>query len=141
MADSFSKKENKKKKIQKQKEKNQRREERKANNDKGKSLEDMFFYVDAYGNLTKEKPLEKLEVDASEISLVPPTVEQETTKTGIVSFTNEKGYGFIVDSRSQESLFYHQNNCSDVLKKGNKVSFEIEKTDRGNVASNIKLIK
>ena len=39
MADSFSKKENFKKKLQKQKEKAQRREERKTNNDKGKEVE------------------------------------------------------------------------------------------------------
>ena len=40
MADSFSKKENFKKKLQKQKEKNLKREERKTNNNKGKGLEE-----------------------------------------------------------------------------------------------------
>ena len=50
MADSFSKKENFKKKAQKQKEKAQRREERKTNNNKGKELDDMLMYVDAYGS-------------------------------------------------------------------------------------------
>ena len=56
MADSFSKKENFKKKLQKQKEKAARREERKENNNKGKELEDMFLYVDANGQLTSTPP-------------------------------------------------------------------------------------
>ncbi|MGS0747058.1 hypothetical protein [Halpernia sp. GG3] len=42
MADSFTKKEGIKKKIQKQKEKEMRREGRKESNDKGKSLDDMI---------------------------------------------------------------------------------------------------
>ena len=61
MADSFSKKENFKKKLQKQKEKAQRREERKTNNDKGKEVE--FMYVDSYGRLTSTPPEERIEVD------------------------------------------------------------------------------
>ncbi len=58
MADSFSKKENFKKKIQKQKEKALRREERKTNNNKGKDMEDVFMYVDEFGRLTST-PLSK----------------------------------------------------------------------------------
>ncbi len=56
MADSFSKKENFKKKLQKQKEKALKREERKHSNNKGKSLEDMLVYVDANGQITEVRP-------------------------------------------------------------------------------------
>lgn len=56
MADSFSKKENKKKKARKKQDKAQKREERKSNNDKGKSLEDMMAYVDENGNLSTVDP-------------------------------------------------------------------------------------
>ena len=56
MADSFSKKENFKKKLQKQKEKNLKREERKTNNNKGKGLEEMLLYVDENGQLTETPP-------------------------------------------------------------------------------------
>ena len=67
MADSFSKKENFKKKIQKQKEKAQRREERKANNNKGKELEDMFSYVDEFGRITTTPPEKRQEVSLDDI--------------------------------------------------------------------------
>lgn len=56
MADSFSKKENFKKKVQKAKEKAQKREERKTSNNKGKGLDDMIMYVDANGQLTSTPP-------------------------------------------------------------------------------------
>ena len=70
MADSFSKKENFKKKLQKQKEKALRREERKENNAKGKSLDDMIMYVDENGQLTSTPPdqREKVEIKIKEIS-------------------------------------------------------------------------
>ena len=141
MADSLFKKENNKKKIQKQQEKALRREERKTQNNKGKSLEEMFSYVDAYGNITDTKPTEKLEVDASEIDILPPTVEENPLKTGVISFLSEKGYGFITESESKENLFFHQTNCSGTISKGNKVSFNKEKTSRGYSAINIQIIK
>lgn len=56
MADSFSKKENKKKKARKKQEKAEKREARKSNNDKGKRLEDMMAFVDENGNLTSVDP-------------------------------------------------------------------------------------
>lgn len=142
MADSFSKKENNKKKIQKQKEKATRREERKTQNNKGKSLEEMFSYVDAYGNLTDTKPTEQLEIDASEINILPPSIEEEDPlKMGIISFFSEKGYGFITENNTKENLFFHQTNCSSIVSKGNKVSFNKEKTSRGYSAINIQIIK
>ncbi len=59
MPDSFTKKENIKKKIKKKKDKELKREDRKTNNNKGKSLEDMFVYVDKNGQLTSTPPVQK----------------------------------------------------------------------------------
>lgn len=59
MADSFFKKENRKKKIVKQKLKSQKREDRKVNNNKGKGLESMIVYVDENGHLTSTPPVFK----------------------------------------------------------------------------------
>ncbi len=61
MPDSFTKKENIKKKAKKKKEKELKREDRKTNNNKGKSLEDMFVYVDEKGQLTSTPPEVKIE--------------------------------------------------------------------------------
>ncbi|MGZ5188319.1 MAG: cold shock domain-containing protein, partial [Kaistella sp.] len=71
MADSFSKKENFKKKLQKAKEKTQKREDRKTNNNKGKGLDEMFLYVDANGQLTETRPEDQNRegVDLNDIQL------------------------------------------------------------------------
>ncbi|MCD9855463.1 cold shock domain-containing protein [Epilithonimonas sp. JDS] len=140
MADSFSKKENFKKKIAKQKEKAIRREERKSNNDKGKEAE--FMYVDAYGRLTSTPPEERLEVNLDDIQLGAAPIEaEEAVKTGIVTFFSEKGYGFITEDGNKENVFFHSNNCVHLVKKGNKVSFEKERSPKGYSAINIQLIK
>ncbi len=140
MADSFSKKENFKKKLQKQKEKALRREERKTNNDKGKETE--FMYVDAYGRLTSTPPEEKLEVDLDNIQLGAAPIEaEEVVKKGIVTFLSEKGYGFITEDNTKENVFFHSNNCAQPVKKGNKVSFEKERSPKGYSAIDIQVIK
>lgn len=142
MGDSFSKKENFKKKVQKQKEKAQRREERKANNNKGKDLDDMLVYVDEYGRLTSTPPEKRAEVNLKEIQLgAAPIAEEDIRKTGIVTFFSEKGYGFITENNTKENVFFHTNNCTEPIKKGNKVSFEKEKSAKGFAAVNIQLIK
>ena len=144
MADSFSKKENFKKKLQKQKEKNLRREERKSNNDKGKSIDDMIMYVDAYGQLTKTPPdtTANIEIDIDDIRLGAAPIEvEDAVKKGFVTFLSEKGYGFITQDGSAENIFFHNNNCEHPLKKGNKVSFEKERSEKGFSAINIHIIK
>lgn len=144
MADSFSKKENFKKKQQKQKEKALRREERKDNNDKGKALDEMFMYVDSNGQLTSVRPeqVEKEEIDINDIQLGAAPIEaEEVVKKGIVTFMSEKGYGFITEDKTKENIFFHNNNCIDQIKKGNKVSFEKEKSPKGFSATEIRLVK
>ncbi|WP_295229774.1 cold shock domain-containing protein [uncultured Chryseobacterium sp.] len=144
MADSFSKKENFKKKVQKAKEKAQKREERKTSNNKGKSLDDMLMYVDANGQLTSTPPdnTERAEIDLDNIQLGAAPIEaEEIRKTGIITFFSEKGYGFITEDKSKENVFFHSNNCTEMVKKGNKVSFEKERSPKGFSAVDIKLIK
>lgn len=69
MADSYSKKENFKKKQEKRKQKDARREARKTDNNKGKDAEELFMYVDAYGRLTHEKPEKPEEINIDDIQL------------------------------------------------------------------------
>ncbi|MGD1320181.1 cold shock domain-containing protein [Chryseobacterium sp. 2R14A] len=144
MADSFSKKENFKKKIQKAKEKAQKREERKTVNNKGKSLDDMIMYVDANGQLTSTPPdnsnVEEFDINNIQLGAAPIEAE-ELVKTGIITFLSEKGYGFITEDSSKENVFFHTNNATEVLKKGNKVSYEKEKSPKGFSAIDIKIVK
>lgn len=144
MADSFSKKEKFKKKLQKAKEKTQKREDRKTNNNKGKGLDEMFLYVDANGQLTETRPEDQNRegVDLNDIQLGAAPIEaEETLKTGIVTFLSDKGYGFIAENNTQENIFFHENNCAHAVKKGNKVSFEKERSPKGFSAVNIQLVK
>ena len=142
MADSSSKKENSKKKIQKQKEKALRREDRKANNNKGKDLTEMFSYVDQFGRITSTPPEKMDDVSLEDIRLGAAPIEQEDArKVGFVTFVSEKGYGFITENDSKENVFFHSNNCAEPIKKGNKVSYEKEKSVKGFSAIDIQLIK
>jgi len=142
MADSFSKKENFKKKIQKQKEKALRREDRKTNNNKGKGLDEMLTYVDSYGRLTSTPPEETQEINLDDIQLgAAPIPEEEIRKSGIITFFSDKGYGFITEDKTKENVFFHTNNCTELVKKGNKVSFEKERSPKGFSAIDIQLVK
>ena len=60
-------------------------------------------------------------------------------RKGTVTFFNDsKGYGFIRDSETQESIFVHVNNLLESITEGNLVSFEIEKGMKGLTAVQVK---
>jgi cold shock CspA family protein len=146
MATSWNKKEREKKKQQDRKEKEERRSERKEQAKKGKSLEDMMAYLDENGNITSTPPdpRKKIDIKLEDIQIgVPKHRElspEELTRKGIVTFFNdEKGYGFIRDLDSQESIFVHINSSADPIKQNSRVRFEVEKSPRGLNAINVKL--
>ncbi|GLB52476.1 cold-shock protein [Neptunitalea chrysea] len=142
MADSFSKKEKAKKKAQKLKEKSQRRENRKSNNNKGKSIESMFAYVDENGHLHDTPPTEeRSEINLEDIQLgAAPIIEESPIKTGTVEkFILEKGYGFIrEDGGMGETIFFHTNDLLDLVKQQDRVTFEKEKSPKGYKAIEIR---
>jgi cold shock CspA family protein len=137
------KNEKEKKKAQKRQEKEQRKEERKASSKEGKSLDDMIAYVDEYGNIssTPPDPTKKTTVKADDIVISVPTQTENkahAVRTGIVSFFNDaKGYGFIKDNSSGDSIFVHNSALTFPLKKDDQVEFETQKGPRGLTAVNI----
>lgn len=145
--ETFSKKEKEKKRLKKAQEKAEKAEERKANAVKGKSLEDMMAYTDEYGNITSTPPdpSRKTKVNSEDIQIAIPKQEdvvQDVVRTGIVGFFNEgKGYGFIKDMQTQESIFVHVNGLTEPIKENNKVTFEIEAGAKGPTAVKVKLSK
>jgi cold shock CspA family protein len=145
--ETFSKKETEKRKLQKRKEKEQRKEERKANAKTGSSLEDMMAYVDEYGNITSTPPdpLRKKVIKAEDIVLgARNNVADDPAdafRTGKITFFNEsKGYGFIKDLKSQESIFVHINALTTAVKENDKVAFEVERGPKGLSAVRVKVI-
>ncbi len=143
--ETYNKKEIEKRKAQKKKEKVQRAEERKANK-KSSSLEDMLAYVDEHGNIssTPPDPTKKLEIKEEDILLGARKIEvneADNVREGrVIFFNNSKGYGFIKDQKSQESIFVHSNGLLHPIKDNDKVTFETERGPKGLNAIKVKVM-
>jgi cold shock CspA family protein len=144
MAESWNKKEREKKKQKEKRDKAEKMQDRKENAKK-QGFDDMIAYLDENGNLssTPPDPRKRVEIKLEDIQIgvpeyVPPT-QEELTRTGKVTFFNTaKGFGFIKDRVSQESVFVHANNLSFEIKENDLVTFETEMGQKGPVAINIK---
>lgn len=146
--ETFNKKEVRNKKEKKRKEKAQKRQARKENEKKG-SLDDMIAYVDENGMITntppdptKKKKTTKLEDIEISIPKRVAADDLDPVRKGTVSFFNDsKGFGFIRDSETQESIFVHVNNVLEEIKEGNLVSFEVEMGQKGPTAMKVKVVR
>lgn len=144
--ETLNKKENEKKRLKKQREKAEKKEFRKTNAVKGASLEDMMAYVDENGNIsdTPPDPKKKIIIRNEDIQIsVQRRVDDDPAdliRKGVVTFFNDsKGYGFIRDNESKESIFVHANALSQVIKENDKVVFTIEKGPKGFMAAGVKI--
>jgi|SRR5690554_1387164 len=145
--ETFNKKEKEKKRLKKKQEKELKKEERRANSDKGKSIDEMLAYVDDEGNITSTPPdptkkntikTEDIEIGVSRKEAPDPA---DLIRKGTVTFFNDsKGYGFIKDQETQESIFVHVNGLEDEIQEGDKVTFETEKGQKGPNAVRVKLV-
>ncbi|WP_231464426.1 MULTISPECIES: cold-shock protein [unclassified Pedobacter] len=138
---TYSKKENEKKRLKKQKDKQEKKEERQANAKKGLALEDMMAYVDENGNISSTPPdPKKMKVINTEdiqigISRQEDIIDENPIKKGTVTFFNDsKGYGFIKNTETQDSIFVHVNGLTTQIKEGDKVTFEVEMGQKGPTA-------
>src|SRR4029078_1474862 len=146
MADSWKKKDRQQKKQKQKNDKAEKMNDRKEQ--PKKSFDDMIAYLDENGNLSSKPPdpRKRVEVKLEDIQIgvpeyVPPT-EEELTRSGKVTFfNNAKGFGFIKDLASQQSVFVHANNLESAIQENDKVTFQIENGHRGPSAVNVKLIK
>jgi cold shock CspA family protein len=121
---TFKKKERAKKQQQKKQEKLLRREQNKQTNDKGKSLEELFAYVDEF----KEEDLQR------------PADPTEEFHYGKVSYYNETGhYGFIRDNETRETVYFNDKIVGVVLNVDQKVKYKYTRTKQGNQVSEIEL--
>lgn len=144
--ETFSKKEKEKKRLKKRQDKEQKKEERQANSDKGKGIEEMMAYVDDNGNITSTPPdptrkkavikQEDIQISVSKQADLDP---EDSIRKGTITFFNEsKGYGFIRDHDTQESIFVHQNEMIDKVGENAKVTFEVEMGQKGPNAVRVK---
>jgi cold shock CspA family protein len=148
MAETWNKKEREKKKQASKKEKAEKKLERKEHSKDGNNLDNMMAYLDENGNLssTPPDPRKKIKINVEDIEIGVRKQEalnpEDLIRTGIVTFfNNEKGYGFIKDMETQESVFVHANSLSEPIKENNKVNFEVEMGPKGANAVNVKMVK
>lgn len=146
--ETYSKKEREKKRQKKKKDKLEKKEQRKQDAKDGKITENMFMYVDENGNLTPTPPdpLKKIKVSIEDIEIsVPKKGDEEEVvreRRGTVKFFNhEKGFGFIHDQDSNQSIFVHINSVeADELNEKDKVTFQIEMGMKGPTAVQVRLV-
>lgn len=145
---TFSKIEKEKKRLKKREDKKKKMEARKAEKEDGTSKGIEFAYVDYNGNLTDTPPdpSQKIEIEAEDIILGIPKKEDsdeeafDPIRKGTVSFfDHSKGFGFIVDAENNEKYFTHVSGIIDEINENNKVTFELEKGQRGMNAIRVKL--
>jgi cold shock CspA family protein len=134
--ETYLKKDKEKNKQKKKQDKLLKKEERKASS-KGGSLESMMAYVDEFGNITDEPidPKARKSVNAESIEIGIQRREEEPeekVRKGKVAFFNtSKGYGFIKDQLTQETIFVHINGLVDSILENDHVTFERVKGHKG----------
>ena len=134
MANSFNKRELEKKKEQKRKEKQQRKEDRKSN--VSKSFDDMIAYVDENGVISSTPPdlSQKQDTELENIAISTPKKEEEEPVAligRVEHFNPDKGYGFIKDLSRTDKYFFHITNAPTGIAEGDKVTFELERGEKG----------
>jgi len=140
---TFNKTEKEKLRRKKREDKKKKKEARRAEA-KENPQGIQFAYVDHYGNLTDTPPDPslKLKVDAKSIELGIPKKEEEffdPIRNGKVSFfDSSKGFGFIIDTETQEKYFTHVSGLIDEIAENDKVTFELEKGMKGLNAVRVK---
>lgn len=142
--ESFNKKEVRNKRAKKRKEKEKKRLAKKES-DGPSSPDDMIAYVDENGVITDTPPdpARKTDIEAEEIEIgIPkraPGEEGNQERKGVVSFFDEnKGFGFIRDMDTNQSVFVHANDLLEPIKENNIVNFELAKGPKGLIARQVK---
>ena len=146
--ETFHKKEVRSKKEKKRKEKEAKKLARKESSSGG-GLDAVMAYVDENGQLsdTPPDPNKKKVVNKLEDSIISTPKQEnvsmeDSVRKGTVTFFNDsKGFGFIKDSETQESVFVHVNNILEDITENNVVSFEVEMGQKGPIAVQVKLVR
>ena len=55
-------------------------------------------------------------------------------------FSYKKGYGFIKFSDAEEEIFVHASDLMDKIRENNHVTFNIEASDKGPIAVNVRCV-
>lgn len=144
---TFNKIEKEKKRLKKREEKKKKKDARKVEaKDNPQGIQ--FAYVDFNGNLTDTPPdpTMKVKVDAESIEIgIPkkedrPEEEFKANEGKVSFFDHSKGFGFIIDSINNEKYFVHVSGLLDEINENDKVTYELERGQKGMNAVRVKKI-
>jgi len=133
--DSFGKREKEKQRQKEKAQKREKMEERRANQAKGKSLDDMLAYIDENGNIssTPPDPGKRKEINAEDIVIGVPKREEsdDPVKEGRIDYyDSSRGFGFIIQNDGAK-VFFHTNQTNYPVKEGDFVNYTIERGPKG----------
>lgn len=133
--EAFNKREKEKQRQKEKQDKRDKMEERKANQVKGKSLDDMMAYIDEDGNITSTPPdpekKKVFNVEDIQIGVAKSKEIEEPLKEGRVDYFNEpKGFGFIIQNNG-EKIFFHVNQVTGQVREGDLVNYTVERGPKG----------
>lgn len=146
---TFNKSEKEKKRLKKRDDKRKKMDARKLDREEHGSAGIPIAYVDHDGQLSDTPPDPSLKVNIKakniEIGIPKQTAEDREAmnpvREGKVSFfDSSKGFGFIIDSLTQEKYFTHVSGHIDSITENDKVSYELEKGMKGMNAVRVKKI-
>ena len=145
--ETYNKKEVRNKKEKKRKKKEEKRAKKRVEGKKS-NFDNMIAYVDEFGVITSTPPDpdNKTIVEAKDIELDMTRKDSDADpgyiRKGVLTFFNKsKGYGFIRDSESKQSVFVHVKNLLEPVEENNIVTFELGKGPKGPTAMKVKLFK
>lgn len=123
---------------QRQKEKLEKREkmeERRANQTKGKPLEEMLAFVDENGEITSVRPdpEKRTVVKAEDIDISVPNRNgaEDPLKVGKIDyFDGFRGYGIILQ-KDESRIFFHVSRTTYAVKEGDYVNYQLERGPKG----------
>jgi len=144
MARSKSTSNKREKEKQRQKEKREKREkmeERRANQSKGKPLDEMLAYVDEEGNISSTPPdpgkMKVFNAEDIEIGVPKWRETEDPLKEGRIDyFDGTKGFGFIIQTDGTK-VFFHINQATYPVREGDVVNFTVERGPKGWNAVNV----
>jgi cold shock CspA family protein len=143
--ETYSKKEREKQRQKQKMDKLEKKQERRSSGQANKSFDDMLAYVDENGNLSSSPPsgvkAETLDPEFLYTG-IPVREPEEAEKQGRVDFFNEeKGFGFIIETKTKQRIFVHVSQINEPLREGDLVSFQTERGPKGLTAVQVTKIK
>ena len=141
---TFNKLEREKNKAKKREEKRKKMQARKEARARGELKQDEFVYVDHLGNFRDTQP-DRVEIDVVNLESIQIStskkIDSNEKVTGKVTFYDpEKGFGFLKNTETQDSYFFHFSECADQLDVGDKAEFDLIKGEKGMNAVKVKLV-